>query len=216
MQRDQDLPRVSAATDVPVAHYFGSQPEVTSDPRDVELVLPEGVLRYRTDRGVFSHGRPDPGTRVLLTQAPAPPSSGDLLDLGCGAGPIALALARRAPEATVWAVDVNERAVDLCASNATLLRLTNVRACLPEDVPPDVRFAAIWSNPPIRIGKPALHALLLEWLARLAPDGSATLVVSRNLGSDSLATWLGGEGFEVERLASSKGYRILHVTVTPD
>lgn len=195
-------------------HYFSAEPSVASAPVAVEVALADGPLRFRTDRGVFSHGRLDAGTAVLLREAGPLPESGDLLDLGCGAGPLALTMARRRPGATVWAVDVNERAVALAAANAADLDLGNVRAVLPGDVPADVRFAAIWSNPPIRIGKDALHDLLRHWLGRLAPGGEATLVVNRNLGADSLATWLGGQGCTVERLASRKGYRILLVSPT--
>ena len=73
------------------------------------------------------------------------------------------------------------------------------------------RFAAIWSNPPVRIGKDALHALLGQWLGRLAADGSAYLVVGRNLGADSLHRWLAGQGWPVTRLAARSGYRLLQV-----
>jgi 16S rRNA G1207 methylase RsmC len=184
---------------------------VASAPREVTVALADGPLRFQTDRGVFSHGRLDTGTAVLLHDAPDLPEAGDFLDLGCGAGPLALTMARRRPAATVWAVDVNERAVELCGRNAGRLDLTNVRAVLPGDVPADVRFGAIWSNPPIRIGKDALHALLLEWLPRLSPDGAATLVVGRNLGSDSLAAWLGDQGLPTQRLISRKGFRLLRV-----
>lgn len=192
-------------------HYFTTTPAVASARQEVVVSLPDGPLRFWTDRGVFSNGRLDAGTAVLLREAGELPPAGDLLDLGCGAGPIALTMARRRPAATVWAVDVNERALELCAANAVALGLTNVRAVPPDGVPADVSFAAIWSNPPIRVGKDALHALLLEWLGRLATDGVATLVVSRNLGSDSLATWLTSQGHPTVRLTSRKGYRLLAV-----
>jgi 16S rRNA (guanine1207-N2)-methyltransferase len=176
-------------------------------------VLPDLQLTLTTDRGVFGGGGIDPGTKYLLLDGPQPPpdTTGHLLDLGCGYGPIALALTRRAPAATVWAVDVNERARALTAANAEAVGAANVRVAAPEDVPADVRFAGIWSNPPIRIGKPALHALLLTWLDRLEPDGHAWLVVHKHLGSDSLARWLGRIGFPAERLGSRAGYRILEV-----
>ncbi len=193
-------------------HYFSATPSVGTAPREVETRLDDGPLRFRTDRGVFSHGRLDAGTAVLLREAGPLPDRGDFLDLGCGAGPLALTMARRRPDATVWAVDVNERAVALTASNAAELGLHNVRAVLPDQVPADVTFAAIWSNPPIRIGKSALHELLLRWLGRLADDAAASVVVNRNLGSDSLAAWLTAQGFPTDRLASRKGYRILRVT----
>lgn len=109
----------------------------------------------------------------------------------------------------MWAVDVNERARALTAANADAAGLTNVRVCAPEELPEDLRFSTVWSNPPIRVGKAALHELLLRWLRRL--DGSAVLVVQRHLGSDSLARWLSEQGYGVERLLSRAGYRLLEV-----
>jgi 16S rRNA (guanine1207-N2)-methyltransferase len=193
----------------PGSHYFDEEPTTESAPREVTLLLPDAQFTLRTDRGVFGYDRIDGGTKLLLLKAPAPPATGDMLDIGCGTGAIALTLASRAREATVWAVDVNERARDLCRGNAERNGLANVRVCAPDDVPDDVRFATIWSNPAIRIGKPALHAMLLRWFGRLAPDGSAVLVVHKHLGSDSLQAWLGTQGFPTTRLASSAGYRIL-------
>jgi 16S rRNA (guanine1207-N2)-methyltransferase len=189
--------------------YFQPRPDVASRPVGVMLALPDLSLRLDTDRGVFSNGAVDAGTKLLLLSAPTPPPTGDLLDLGCGYGPVALTLARRAPAATVWAVDVNERARALCAANAAANAITNVRVAAPDEVSSEVTFRTIWSNPPIRIGKAALHLLLHEWLARLAPDGTAMLVVQKHLGADSLAGWLTGEGWQVERIASRQGYRVL-------
>jgi 16S rRNA (guanine1207-N2)-methyltransferase len=195
------------------AHYFRT-PDGDAEPRSLALVLDGRPVELVTADGVFSADRMDLGTQVLLREVPDPPSSGALLDLGCGWGPLALAIAARSPRATVWAVDVNARAVELTAQNARRLGLTNVRACTPDQVPDDVRFAAIWSNPPIRIGKPALHELLLRWLPRLTPDGVAHLVVQRHLGADSLHTWLAQElaPWPVERAGSAKGYRVLRIS----
>jgi 16S rRNA (guanine1207-N2)-methyltransferase len=176
------------------------------------LALPDVTLPLATDRGVFAAGAVDAGTRYLLLEGPRPPATGDLLDLGCGYGPIALTLARRAPDATVWAVDVNERARALCAANAEDAGLANVRCADPDGVPADVTFAGIWSNPPIRVGKTALHDLLRLWLPRLGPDACAALVVARNLGADSLAQWLTGEGWSATRLGSRAGFRLLEVS----
>ena len=167
-----------------------------------------------TADGVFSGDGLDLGTRVLLREAPAPPPEGDLLDLGCGWGPLAIRLATLSPSARVWAVDVNERALDLASANARKLRLPGIRAARPDEVPESVRFAAIWSNPPIRIGKAELHALLLRWLPRLADGGAAHLVVQRHLGADSLHAWLAEQFAEtaaVTRAGSAKGYRVLKV-----
>ena len=196
---------------IPKSHYFKGRPEVPSRPRTVRLRLASLDLELQADRGVFASRGVDAGTMVLLREAPPPPEQGDILDLGCGYGPIAIALARRAPNARFWAVDVNERALDLTRANAEAAMTPNVAALLPEQVPPELRFDAIYSNPPVRVGKAPLHDLLLGWLPRLQPGAAAYLVVQRNLGSDSLAAWLGQQGFEVRRLKSKKGYRILDV-----
>ena len=193
-----------------MGHYFDEQPNAPSMPRDVDLWLPDMSLTLTTDRGVFGYAQIDAGSKLLLLKAPQPPTGGNLLDLGCGVGTVALPMARRAPDATVWAVDVNGRARELCAANATANRISNVRVVAPSDVPSDVAFDCIWSNPPIRIGKPALHELVLTWLRRLTPDGYAVFVVQKHLGSDSLQRWLTDQGFPAERSASSSGYRILH------
>ena len=193
-------------------HYFTAQPASDDERRTRTVRLAGRTLEVEVAAGVFSPGGLDKGTAVLLDHVPAPPATGDLLDLGCGWGPITISLALAAPEATVWAVDVNERALDLVRRNAERLGLENVRAALPDDVPDDVRFAACWSNPPIRVGKAVLHDLLRTWLPRLAPDAAAWLVVQKNLGSDSLARWIEAElGRGVERAASSKGFRVLRV-----
>ena len=194
-------------------HYFSDDPSIPSQRRTVRLTLADLDLELVTDRGVFSGDRVDPGTKVLLADAPVPAGlSGDVLDLGCGYGPIAVTLARRFPGATVWAVDVNDRALELAATNAAAAGVAErVRVRRPEDVPPELAFTAIVSNPPIRIGKAALHDLLRAWLLRLRADGRAWLVVQKHLGSDSLAAWFGSEGFDVRRVGSRMGYRVLEV-----
>ncbi|MGD9528146.1 class I SAM-dependent methyltransferase [Pseudonocardia sp.] len=192
-------------------HYFTAQPSARSRPGSVTVKLADVRLELATDAGVFSQSRLDRGTRVLLETAPLPPVRGPLLDLGCGYGPIALTLAARRRRLPVWAVDVNDRAVALTRRNAEAAGLGNVTACRPEDVPDDVTFAGIYSNPPIRSGKAALHDLLRTWLPRLHPEGRAYLVVAKNLGSDSLARWLGEQGWPTSRLGSSGGYRVLEV-----
>lgn len=205
-------PRDDGPTDAAgTSQYFDDDPTVASDPVTIDVSLPDTAFTLQTDRGVFSRGQLDTGTSFLLRSDPPLASTGDLLDLGCGAGPIALTMARRSPQATIWAIDVNQRALDLCRSNASANGLTNIRAVQPGEVPGDVRFATIWSNPPIRVGKAALHELLARWLGHLAADGTATLVVQKHLGADSLQRWLGGEGYVSERVGSKAGYRLLSV-----
>ncbi len=167
-------------------------------------------MTFTTSTGVFANDGLDKATEVFLRNS-TPPAGGTILDLGCGWGPIACAIAAASPDTTVWAVDTNERALDLTRTNADALGVT-VHCALPDAVPDDLVFDEIWSNPPIRIGKAALHDLLLTWLPRLAPDGSATLVVGKNLGADSLQDWLIAEDWPTVRAASHKGFRILNVT----
>lgn len=194
-----------------MTQYFDSEPTATSAERTVDLVLPDLQATLTTDRGVFSADRIDSGSKLLLLDGP-PPVAGDqiLVDIGCGYGPITVALAVRNPEATVYAVDVNQRARDLCRRNTKTL--DNVIVAAPDQVPTDLVVDRIWSNPPIRVGKPVLHELLQRWLGQLGPDGSAHLVVQKHLGADSLHRWIEQQGYNVDRRTSRKAFRLLDVT----
>ena len=195
-----------------MTHYF----ETPSGPerrRDVHVRFWETDWTFTTANGIFSADGLDLGTGVLLRSHTPRADAARLLDLGCGYGVLAVALASASPGATVDAVDVNERALALTRDNATAHGVGGrVRALLPREADPATRYDEIWSNPPIRIGKDALHELLLTWLPRLADDGVARLVVGRNLGADSLQRWLREQGFTCERTASAKGFRVFQVT----
>ena len=191
-----------------MSHYFET-PEEPFVAHDFTATIFGRELTFASAPGVFSGSRLDLGTSVLLREVD-PPVAGHVLDLGCGVGTIAVGLALASPEVTVDAVDVNERAVELTRLNAGRHKVADrVRAMTPSKVSPETRYDEIWSNPPIRIGKEALHDLLLTWLARLREGGAAYLVVGRNLGGDSLQRWLIDKGYPTERLASAKGFRVL-------
>ncbi len=195
-------------------HYFTASPAGPDERRTLDVRLAGREVQVQSATGVFSGHRIDLGTRVLLREVPAAPPRGELLDLGCGWGPLTLTMAMQAPQARVWAVDVNDRALDLTRLNAQALGLDGVRTVRPEQVPDEVRFAAIWSNPPIRVGKPALHALLERWLPRLDVGGTAHLVVQRNLGADSLTQWMQqrfSPDLDIKKLGSAKGFRVIGV-----
>lgn len=195
-------------------HYFSPADPEGGARREIGVQLRGRGVRALTAPGVFSTSRLDPGTAVLLDAVPPPPPEGELLDLGCGWGPIALSLALEAPDARVWALDVNPRALALTEANAQRLGLANVVTSTPKALAArEFRFAAIWSNPPIRVGKPVLHAMLALWLPRLAPGAQAHLVVGRNLGSDSLQRWISAElAMPVERVSSARGFRVLAIS----
>lgn len=194
-------------------HYFTESPEA-KDVRSERTVTIQGhEFAVTTAQGVFSHDRLDKGTAVFLDKVPAPElAPGSVaVDLGCGWGPITLALASAAPDASVWAIDVNERSRELTALNASRHGLT-IRAASPEDALSEIgTIDLLWSNPPIRIGKNELHELLHTWIGRLSTTGVAYMVVQKNLGADSLATWMRAQGWTCEKIGSSKGFRILEV-----
>ncbi|MES2867451.1 class I SAM-dependent methyltransferase [Microbacterium profundi] len=195
-------------------HYFTAAPASAENLRTIRVTLADRELEVTTAGGVFSPDRVDAGTAVLFANMPPLPPSGNFLDLGSGWGPISITMALTSPHATVWAVDVNERALDLVRRNAEALGITNVNAVLPDDVPDDIVFRTIRSNPPIRVGKDVLHDMLERWIPRLDERSDAWLVVQRNLGADSLQRWLGSTfhpGYSVFRTATGKGYRVLKV-----
>lgn len=193
-------------------HYFSDSPTAPERRREIIADLFGRTVALETANGVFAGDGVDRGTAVLLREVSPPTGSPRILDLGCGWGAIALGLALACPGARIDAVDVNERALALCHDNAARLGVGDrVRALRPEQVPVDQRYDQIWSNPPIRIGKSALHDLLLSWLVRLAPGGVAHLVVAKNLGADTLASWLVGQGYRCGRTGSAKGFRVLDV-----
>jgi 16S rRNA G1207 methylase RsmC len=198
-------------------HYFSQEPKSNYQPKQIELDIAGEVFKVNTASGTFSPLRLDVGTSVLIDHLDLAPKKGNILDLGCGWGPIALNLAKNSPHSKVWAVDINNRSLELTDMNAKALGLGNIQTATPNAVSKDIKFSGIWSNPPIRIGKKELHELLLTWLPRLENGSSAYLVVQKNLGSDSLQKWLTEtliDGYEVSRLTSIKTYRILQVLRT--
>ncbi|WIB78669.1 methyltransferase [Curtobacterium sp. MCPF17_002] len=200
-------------------HYFSASPESDARPRQIDVTLAGRPLTLTTAAGVFSPDGLDRGTRVLLGSVPPPAPEGALLDVGCGWGPIAITMALHSPEAQVWGVDVNERVLGLARANAAAAGASNVSIALPDDVPAELRFRTIWSNPPIRVGKDELHQILLTWLPRLEVGGDAWLVVSKDLGGDSLQRWLRDSldaAFHVTRATTAKGFRVLRVHRTAE
>jgi 16S rRNA G1207 methylase RsmC len=197
-------------------HYFAGQPGSPENRQAATVSAWGRTVALQTASGVFAVGRLDIGTSVLFRETEPPVATGRYLDLGCGYGAIACLIALTVPGAEVWAVDVNERALQLTRDNAATCGVADrVRVARPDEVPAEVGFDEIWSNPPIRIGKPALHDLLETWMRRLRPDGRALLVVGKNLGADSLQRWFTDRGMSCVRLASSKGFRVLQVTPPP-
>ena len=195
-------------------HYFSEAPGSDYKPKEIKVELNGQLVSVTTAGGIFSPDHIDQGTAVLLAHLDEAPSGGNILDIGCGWGPIALSLAMHSPKAIIWAIDVNERSLELTAKNAERLGVKNIKCAKPEDVPGDISFSGIWSNPPIRVGKDVLHEILLTWLPRLQKDAEGYLVVQKNLGADSLHRWLEAElpeNFSTIRVDTAKSFRVLRV-----
>lgn len=199
---------------MPQEHYFSETPDSPATLREITFEVGEREFAVQAARGTFSASRLDPGTTVLLGKHAEFPTEGNVLDLGCGWGPISLAIASLSPQVTVWALDVNSRSLELAKKNAERLGLENVKTVTAQQIPEEILFDAIWSNPPIRIGKEALHDLLKTWLPRLARGGRAMLVVQKQLGADSLLAWIQSEFPELvaSRFSTDKGFRVLEIT----
>jgi 16S rRNA G1207 methylase RsmC len=209
--KSQESHRLEQMTD----HYFSDTPASVDQRQDKTLSLRRVTYTVQVASGTFSPGGVDRGTRVLLDTVPPPTPSEVVVDVGCGWGPITLALAAEASDAHVFAVDVNPRARELTAINAQRAGFTNVTVISPDEFPDNTTIDTLWSNPPIRIGKKALHELLTTWLHRLSPEGNAWLVVAKNLGAESLLTWLNTSHdgvFVAKRFGRDKGFHVIHVT----
>ncbi len=199
---------------MPQEHYFSASPDSPATIREISFRVADREFMVQAASGTFSASKLDPGTSVLLSKHEEFPDSGNVLDLGCGWGPISIAIASLQPDTKVWALDINARSLELATSNADRLGLSNFKAVTAEQIPADLRFDAIWSNPPIRIGKAALHELLKTWLPRLESGGRAMLVVQKQLGADSLLAWIQSEFPELtsSRFSTDKGFRVLEIT----
>jgi 16S rRNA G1207 methylase RsmC len=195
-------------------HYFSETPGSEYKPKEIRVTIHGHEVLLTTAGGVFSPDHIDQGTAVLLAHLDQAPAGGNILDIGCGWGPIALSLASQSPKSTIWAIDVNQRSLDLTEANAKRLGLQNIKCAKPEDVPEDLKFSGIWSNPPIRVGKDVLHEILQKWLPRLEKEAESYLVVQKNLGADSLHRWLESSlpaNFSTIRVDTAKSFRVLRV-----
>ncbi|MEN9607294.1 MAG: hypothetical protein RL605_1122 [Actinomycetota bacterium] len=197
------------------AHYFSASPDGPMRTKRIRVTLGGREVEVQTAGSVFSPDHLDTGTRILLKHFEQAPSTGNLLDIGCGWGPIAICLALANPAAKIWAVDVNERSLELTKANVKQLGLGNVVVCKPDEVPAELSFDGIWSNPPIRVGKDVLHEIMHTWLTRMTEGAEAFLVVAKQLGADSFTKWLdetfGSQGYDVERVDNDKGFRVIRV-----
>ena len=198
---------------MPQEHYFRSEPTTKKIETEISFEVAGARFDMTAASGTFSSTKLDPGTKVLLSHTGLFPQNGNVLDLGCGWGPIGIVIASLFPETKVHAVDINERSVEQAQANADRIGVSNFKVHLAENLPVTMKFGAIWSNPPIRIGKVALHELLKNYLPRLEDGGKAYLVVQKNLGADSLQRWLADQfpDHRVSRVGTAKTFRVIEI-----
>jgi 16S rRNA G1207 methylase RsmC len=198
-------------------HYFTANPQADLLPKSVSFEVAGETLTLTSSSGTFSSNRLDKGTAVLLQLADSFPAQGNVLDLGCGWGPIGISIAKLRPEVTVTGIDVNQRSVELANQNAKKLGLSNFKALLADELLEETKFDEIWSNPPIRIGKSALHEILEKHLGQLAPGGRAMLVIQKQLGAKSLFEWLEDKypGWKIRKARNDRGYWVIEVASSP-
>lgn len=199
---------------MPQQHYFSEQPLTDAKTHEVEFEVEGKVFQLTAASGTFSSTRLDAGTKVLLKESAHFPGAGTILDIGCGWGPISLAIAQLRPNTQVLGLDVNSRSLELATKNANRMGLQNFKAVRVEELPEGLKLDGIWSNPPIRVGKAVLHELMQTWIPRLRVGGSAMLVVQKQLGAESFQKWLADSfsDFQVSRHSIDKGYRVIRVT----
>jgi 16S rRNA (guanine1207-N2)-methyltransferase len=192
-------------------HYYSNKPEVESNPQSIQFELRGHSLRFKTDQGVFSKREVDFGSRTLIENFELPETEGDLLDVGCGYGPIGLALAKDFEDRMVHMIDVNERALSLANENAKANGIQNVSIYQSDRYQnvKEKRFAAILTNPPIRAGKDTVHSILSESYDYLADKGELWVVIQKKQGAPSAMDKMEELFSNVEIAARKKGYYIL-------
>ncbi|WP_462412551.1 class I SAM-dependent methyltransferase [Neobacillus sp. Marseille-QA0830] len=195
-------------------HYYSRTQNVESNPKYWEYTLRNHLFRFKTDNGVFSKREVDFGSRLLIETFRMPDIEGDILDVGCGYGPIGLAIAKEYSRSTVHMVDVNERAIELAKENAEKNGISNVKIYESDRLENvmEMAFAAILTNPPIRAGKKTVHDIFEQSFDRLASSGELWVVIQKKQGAPSALEKLKELFSRVETVDKSKGYFIIKAT----
>lgn len=192
-------------------HYYSKNPHVKSEPKQWRTTLRGKNFNFMTDAGVFSKGEVDFGSRLLIDAFKVPSIEGDILDVGCGYGPVGLTLASLCMDRTIQMVDINERAISLSRKNAERNGISNV-IVYSSDALSDVKasdFAAILTNPPIRAGKETVFKIYDHSYEKLAAEGELWVVIQKKQGAPSTIAKLEELFGNAEIVEKSKGYYII-------
>ncbi|MGP4072828.1 class I SAM-dependent methyltransferase [Piscibacillus sp. B03] len=192
-------------------HYYSKNPTSKRNPSQFQTTLSSITLNFHTDEGVFSKKQVDFGTKTLIEHFDLPKGQGDLLDLGCGYGPIGITLAKRYPERSVVMVDVNERAIELAKKNCETNQASNVEVLQSDGVKEvsDRAFGAVITNPPFRAGKKVVHNMIEDSYNVLTQEGELWVVVQKKQGAPSLKEKMESLFGNVDVVVRNKGYYVL-------
>lgn len=192
-------------------HYYSRTQKVESDPQYWNYTLRNSNFRFKTDNGVFSKKEVDFGSRLLIETFQMPEIQGDILDVGCGYGPIGLTIAKHWTDRTVYMIDVNLRALQLTKDNSELNGITNLVICESDRLSAvkEKKFAAILTNPPIRAGKKVVHDIYEQSYRSLLPNGELWIVIQKKQGAPSSIDKLSELFSDVEIVEKKKGYFIV-------
>ena len=192
-------------------HYYSNKPQTESKPRQWKFTLLGFEFKFETDAGVFSKSEVDFGSRVLIDTFEMPEVEGDVLDVGCGYGPIGLSIAKANPERFVHMLDVNTRALQLAEKNASVNGVQNVRIFESDGLSNvgDVKVAAILTNPPIRAGKETVFRFYDGAFEKLVSGGELWVVIQKKQGAPSSVSHLEEMFSEVDVVEKKKGYWII-------
>ena len=195
-------------------HYYSNKPQTESKPRQWKFTLRGHTFTFETDAGVFSKSEVDFGSRVLIDTFEMPEVEGDVLDVGCGYGPIGLSIAKALPERFVHMMDINTRAIALAEKNAQVNGIQNVRIFESDGLASvgDVKAAAILTNPPIRAGKETIFRFYDESYEKLVEGGELWIVIQKKQGAPSTVSHLEELFSEVDVVEKKKGYWIIRAT----
>ncbi|WP_203334921.1 class I SAM-dependent methyltransferase [Planococcus beigongshangi] len=168
-------------------HYYSKNPQTTSKPQEWAYTLRGEKIQFQTDAGVFSKNEVDFGSRLLIDAFEESAVEGPILDVGCGYGPIGIAIAKSFPRKTVHMVDVNTRAIELAKKNAARNNAENVEVYESDGLSSvkEEGFSAILTNPPIRAGKETVFRFYEEASAKIAQGGSLWVVIQKKQGAPS-------------------------------
>jgi len=192
-------------------HYFAEKPKTKSKVKRIRAILRGREFVFETDRSVFAKDYVDMGTKRLIEKVQLP-EEGEVLDWGCGYGAIGIAIAATCPKLKVWMIDINERAVALAKRNARLNRVKNV-VILKSDgfsaLPPELRFDAIVTNPPVHAGKKVLVQLIRDAFKWLKVGGSFWFVARTQHGAKTLQRITEESFGNAECVDIHGGYRVI-------